>query len=92
MASEAKLDRLWVPNEMCPATFAITDVEEQTATINTRPYVFYRLVLNSIYEFDAKFSDKNFLINTLGTKPEQWKLHKVTIGLEGKYKRIVSAE
>ena len=90
---KAILETMWVPNEILPAEFKITAVKQQTGKLSSgREYIFYTLtVQNNLipYEYDAKFGDKNFLINTLSAQPESWIGRNITIGIVGKYKQLL---
>lgn len=91
--SQATLDLLWVPSAMLPANFVIVGVEERTGMYKERKYIFYNLILQhksgQMYQFEAKFGDKNFLINTHGPDTMNWtsKIIGMEIG-ENKYKRL----
>jgi len=94
--SEAKLDLLWVPKEMCPADFTIAGIEEKNDAFKGRPFVFYTLTLvhpHGMFQYDAKFGDKNFLINTLGPQTEAWigKTVGMRIGENG-YKQLCACK
>lgn len=90
---EAKLDLLWVPNAMLPANFVICGVEPQTGTFKGRTYEFFVLHLQSndgrVFQYEAKFGDKNFLINTISPKTEEWLGERIGMRIgENKYKQI----
>jgi len=94
--SEAKLDLLWVPKEMCPADFTIAGIEEKTDAFKGRPFVFYTLQLrhpNGFFQYDAKFGDKNFLINTHGPQTDTWTGKKIGMCIgENGYKQLCAAK
>lgn len=92
---EATLDVQWIPKSACPVRAAITDVELITETFKGRPYQTARLILNAggkLYQYDAKFGDKNYLINTFGANTELWVKEEITIAVDpvDGYKKIVS--
>lgn len=91
--SEAKLDLLWVPKEICPATFTIVALEPKTDAFKGRPYTFYVLTLEyksgGMFQYEAKFGDKNFLINTLGAETDSWRGKQIGMRVaENGYKQL----
>jgi len=90
---QATLDPRWVPKDKCPLQTLIHSVAEINETIKGRPYVTMRLILNAageFYQYDAKFGDKNFLINTFGPDTDEWigKEIWITVNPETTYKQI----
>jgi len=93
--SEAKLDVQWIPKSACPVRATITDVELITETFKGRPYQTARLMLTAngnLYQYDAKFGDKNYLINVFGSNTDEWMKQEITIAVDpvDGYKKIVS--
>lgn len=91
--SEATLDPMWVPNNILPATFLIVGVEDAFENTKRGQYQYYKLGLMRFgqqYVYDAKYGDKNLLINTLGKKTEGWIGHEIGMHIpEGsKYKQL----
>lgn len=81
--TQATLDTLWVPKSILPARFKVEGVEEKYGEAKGRKYQYFTLILScnsQFYQYDAKFSDKNFLINTAGSDPTTW--IGITIGIE----------
>jgi len=91
---QATLDPRWVPKDKCPLVAKIHGVEELKESIKGRPYITLRLTLHGedgeFYQYDAKFGDKNFLINTFTGDTEKWIGKEIVIILDGEttYKRI----
>lgn len=90
---QATLDLSWVPKEKCPLKAVITKVEEVKETIKGRPYTSYRLTLESkgsFYSYDAKFGDKNFLVNTISPETDNWTGKTICVAIDEAtgYKRI----
>lgn len=90
---QVKLDPQWVPKSKCPLKAAIVSIEEIPETIKGRPYTTLRLMIENkgqMYQYDAKFGDKNFLVNTLGADSEKWIGQEITIEVneETGYKQI----
>jgi hypothetical protein len=93
MALQATLDTLWVPAGILPARFKIEAVEERYGETKKGKYQFFALTLSSkgqFYIYEAKFGDKNFLINTAGKDASSWVGIEIglEIGADG-YKTIV---
>jgi len=92
----AQMDSMWVPKEILPCTFEVTGLEEIKETIKNRPYTYYRLALKAengrVYTYDAKFKDKNYMVNTYGPDTDDWlgSIVVVEIDPETSYKRLVS--
>jgi len=91
---KAKLDSVWIPNEILPADFAVVEVCEAKGKLKTgREYTFYVLKLadsqKNFYEYEIKFGDKNFMIFKHGAQPEQWvgKVVSIRVGQNG-YKQL----
>lgn len=73
--TEATLDTLWVPKSILPALFKIERVEERYGETKKGKYQYFALTLTcngQFYLYEAKFGDKNFLINTAGTDVRKW--------------------
>ena len=92
---QATLDPQWVPKEILPAKCEILDVIEKWGVFESggkeRKYQYFTLVLRwngQQYFYDAKFGDKNFLVNTLGVDTDQWIGKTVTVRMGEKYKEL----
>jgi len=91
--SQATLDYRWVPKSACPLKATVEAVEDFNETFKGKPYTTFRLLLNAggqFYQYDAKFGDKNFMINCFGSDTEKWLNQEITIEVdpETTYKRI----
>lgn len=92
MASEAKLDSIWVPKELLPASGTIIGFEELTETTKRGVYTYYRLNVDfkpGIYQMDVKYGNKNFLINTISSDPQKWIGQRIGVRLdENGYRQV----
>lgn len=90
---QATLDQLWVPKEILPATMKIVSVVLKKGTSKGKEYEYAVLGLlhqGQQYVYDAKFGDKNYLINKFGVDTEDWIGEDVGIRMDddGKWKQL----
>lgn len=92
---QATLDRQWVPDRILPAKMKIEEVIEKwgVAEKDKREikFQYFTLLLRhegQVYAYDAKFGDKNFLINTIGDDTDKWVGKEVTVRKGEKYKEL----
>lgn len=92
---QAKLDLQWVPDTMLPASFDIAEVKEFEFSIKGKTYIGYLLHLirdGQVFAYEAKFGDKNFLINTISPETDNWVGERIGIRkAENGYKQLCKA-
>lgn len=81
---QATLDPRWINKSQCPLAGVIKQVEPYEESFKGRNYQSFRLTLateEGVYTYDAKFRDKNALINFFGSNTDTWLEKKICITL-----------
>ena len=90
----AQTDIRFVPKSMLPATFKITKVTEQYGTFKGKSFQYFvfelMTIAGEIFQYECKYGDKNFMINTAGPDSDTWIGIYVHMGINEKgYKQLV---